>query len=96
MLATGRACGLSSESSAQASGSSSAVVDARDTEPEGASEADVTASRDGECVKSCSRSEAKPARTVCALLGRAFGRARRKEWVLGRQDVVGRVLVGAI
>jgi hypothetical protein len=98
VVATGRACGESSVSSAQASGSSMAVVDARDTDADGWSEALplVVASSDGECVNSCSRSEAKPARTVCALLGRALGRAMTKERVLGRQVVVGRGLEGEI
>ena len=95
VVATGRVCGESSVSSAQASGSSIAVVEALDTEAEGWSGAVVVARRDGDCVKSCSRSEAKPARTVWALLGRAFGRARTKEWVLGRQVVVGRGPEGA-
>jgi hypothetical protein len=96
VLATGRVCGLSSVSSAQASGSSIAVVDARDTDAEGCPDAGVTASSDGDCVNSCRRSEAKPARTVCALLGRALGSAMTKERVLGRQVVVGRELVDAI
>lgn len=91
MLATGLVCGLSRVSSAHASGSSIAVVEARETEAEG----EVTASREGEAVKSWRRSEAKPARTVCALEGRALGRARTKECVLGRQVVVGRGEVGA-
>jgi hypothetical protein len=72
-----------------------ALVEARETEAEGWSEAVVVARREGEVVKSWPRSEAKPARTVCALLERALGRAMTKERVLGRQVVVGRVLVGA-
>jgi hypothetical protein len=91
VLATGRVCGLSRLSSAQASGSSMADVEARETAAEGA----ATASREGEQVKSWRRSDAKPARTVWALLGRALGRARTKERVEARQVVVGRGEVGA-
>lgn len=70
-------------------------MEARDTDAEAEGGGSV-ASSEGECVKSCSRSEAKPARTVCGVLGRALGRARTKERVLGRQVVVGRGLEGAI
>jgi len=69
-----------------------ALVEARDTEAEGGGS---VARREGEWVKRWRRSEAKPARTDWALVGRALGRARTKEWVEGRQVVVGREEVGA-
>jgi hypothetical protein len=69
-----------------------ALVEARDMEAEGWGS---VARREGEWVKSWRRSEAKPARTDWAVEGRALGRARTKEWVEGRQVVVGREEVGA-
>lgn len=89
---TGRACGESSARSAQSGSSAEAEADMDGAE---VLVADGTGRREGEVVKRVSRSDAKPARTVCALLGRALGRAMMKERVLGRQVVIGRAEVGA-